>query len=52
MENETKEDVVEKLEQGLDDLDNTLNLKEQLEFAREKLTDTMIMDKEDLYGQE
>ncbi|MBQ2640209.1 MAG: hypothetical protein IJF92_05585 [Bacilli bacterium] len=52
MENENKEVVVKHLEEELDDLENTLNLKEQLEMAKEMLTDTIIMDEEDFYGQQ
>lgn len=33
-------------------LENTLDLKEELLTVRERLTDTIIADKEDLYGQD
>lgn len=49
---ENKEVIAEQLEKELDDLESTLDLKEQLEMAKEMLTDTIIMDKEDFYEQQ
>ena len=49
---ENKEVIAEQLEKEIDDLESTLDLKEQLEMAKEMLTDTIIMDKEDFYEQQ
>ena len=52
MESNNNREIVKQLEEELDDLESTLDLKEQLKMAKEMLTDTIIMDKEDFYDQQ